>query len=159
MKKKNESHTLLGQHVKEVSMMDKQSLFEYYGTTEKGLSLQNVQERQKRYGENVVNHTMKHKKRKQAKEALFNPFTMVLLLLALVSFIMDFWLRPSSQRDFRTVAVVLVMVGISAVLKYAQESKSSQAAEKLKAFISTTTRVCRMPHGTKEIPLSEVVPR
>ena len=56
-----------------------------------------------------------------------------------------------------TVTIILTMVIISGVLRFVQEARSNNAAEKLLEMITTTTCVERLEDGKKEIPLEEVV--
>ena len=56
-----------------------------------------------------------------------------------------------------TVVIILTMVFISGTLRFVQESRSGNAAEKLLAMITTTCTVTRKGQEMAEIPLDEVV--
>lgn len=53
--------------------------------------------------------------------------------------------------------IITMMVMISGILRFVQETRSGNAAAKLSAMIETTTCVERMETGQQEIPLDEVV--
>jgi len=59
--------------------------------------------------------------------------------------------------DIRATIMILLMVILGIVLRYVQESRADNAAEKLKAMVSTTATVIRAGQR-KEIPLKELVP-
>ena len=65
----------------------------------------------------------------------------------------------STPDDFNpvTVIVIVVMVLISGTLRFIQESRSGNAAEKLLAMITTTCTVTRDGQERVEIPLDELV--
>ena len=97
-------------------------------------------------------------------EAFINPFTAILFCLAIVSTITDmifpaFSLFGSTPEDFDylTVVIILTMVLISGSLRFIQESRSGNAAEKLLSMITTTCTVTRKNQPKIEIPLDEVV--
>lgn len=70
-----------------------------------------------------------------------------------------FSLFDSSPEDFDclTVVIIVTMVMISGTLRFVQESRSGNAAEKLLAMITTTCTVDRKDSPRTEIPLDEVV--
>lgn len=84
--------------------------------------------------------------------------------LALVSSFTDmifphFSLFGCVPKDFDclTVVIILTMVFLSGTLRFVQESRSGNAAEKLLAMITTTCTVTRKGQEMAEIPLDEVV--
>ena len=96
--------------------------------------------------------------------AFINPFTAILFCLALVSSFTDmifphFSLFGCVSKDFDclTVVIILTMVFLSGTLRFVQESRSGNAAEKLLAMITTTCTVTRKGQEMAEIPLDEVV--
>ncbi|MCD8214942.1 MAG: magnesium-translocating P-type ATPase [Clostridiales bacterium] len=116
---------------------------------------------------NGSNHVTKEKKKSLPQRlagAFINPFTAILFFLAVVSTITDmilpyFSLFGCVPEDFDclTVVIILTMVVISGTLRFVQESRSGNAAEKLLAMITTTCTVTRKGAPKSEIPLDEVV--
>jgi Mg2+-importing ATPase len=95
---------------------------------------------------------------KQLLSAFINPFIGVLIIIAIVSFIIDVWMVTPEERDYKTIIVVSIMVFISAILRFIQEFRSNQAAEKLKNLVTNTTTVIRKETGRTEINFEEIVP-
>ena len=133
-------------------------------TTLRGLEADTVSVNRSKYGTNKVTHEKKKSLAKRVAGAFINPFTAILFCLAFVSTITDmifpyFSLFGSVPEDFDflTVVIILTMVFISGTLRFVQESRSGNAAEKLLAMITTTCTVTRKGQEMAEIPLDEVV--
>jgi Mg2+-importing ATPase len=74
--------------------------------------------------------------------AFRTPFTYLLLTLATVSFL---------TKDYKAAVVISSMVAISGLLRFWQEFRSGQAAEKLRELVRTTATVCR-PDPRADVP-------
>ncbi|MDR1701971.1 MAG: magnesium-translocating P-type ATPase, partial [Sporomusaceae bacterium] len=131
------------------------------GSALKGLSEEQVEEKRDKYGLNKVIQESKKSHFKKLGEAFINPFTAILLVLAIVSFFTDIMvpLQEHAPDDVNpvTVIIILTMVLISGVLRLVQETRSGNAVSKLLDLITTTTCVEREATGREEIPLEEVV--
>lgn len=90
-------------------------------------------------------------------KAFINPFTSILIGLAVISFFMDYLLAEVGDKDLTTSIIILVMVFISGMLEYVQERRSSNAAEALSAMVKVTTLIKRNHQDAKELDVSEVV--
>ncbi|MGX5720434.1 magnesium-translocating P-type ATPase [Shinella zoogloeoides] len=79
--------------------------------------------------------------------AFGNPFIAVLAVLAAISTVTDIILplRAGEDADYVGVAIVVIMVFLSALLRFWQEYRSSRAAEALRAMVRTTATVLRRP--------------
>ena len=113
------------------------------------------------YGRNQVTHEKKKSLAARVAGSFINPFTAILFCLAVVSMFTDI-LIPLYQHQPEevaplTVIIILTMVFLSGTLRFVQESRSGNAAERLLAMITTTCTVTRREQGTGEIPLEEVV--
>lgn len=135
-----------------------------FHTTLLGLDTETVFRNQTKYGTNKVTHEKKKSLGKRLAGAFINPFTAILSVLALVSIITDmifpsFMLFGSTPEDFDalTVTIILTMVFISGTLRFVQESRSGNAAEKLLAMITTTCTVIRREQDISEIPMDDLV--
>lgn len=122
-----------------------------------GLTGQAVLDSREEYGENVVTKGEKDPLFKQLVRAFINPFTIVLVALAALSFITDIWLTAPGEKDPTTVIIILVLVLISGFLQFIQEARSGNAAARLQEMIKVTTAVERVDTGKKEIELDQVV--
>ena len=129
-----------------------------------GLDEEMVVRSREEYGNNKVTKEKKKSLLQRLAGAFINPFTAILFCLMVVSTITDmifpaFSLFGSTPEDFDflTVVIILTMVVISGTLRFVQESRSGNAAERLLAMISVTATVIRKGEGQIEIPLEDVV--
>nr|WP_316229980.1 magnesium-translocating P-type ATPase [Bradyrhizobium sp. SZCCHNR1051] len=127
--------------------------------TPTGLTEQQVERRQEQYGLNEVSHEKPPTWYHQLFEAFLTPFNGVLFAVSIVSLFSDVIFAAPDDRSFRTVIVLSAMVLLSTLLRFWQEFRSNQAAEELKAMVSSTTAVLRagMPRP-QEMPISALVP-
>lgn len=137
---------------------------EYLNINLSGLTEDEVDESRDKYGSNKVKKEKKKSIVERLAEAFINPFTVVLICLAVVSTVTDIifpilHMFGNTKKDFNpvTVIIILTMVFVSGVLRFIQESRSGDAAAKLLAMITTTCTVTRQNKSHIEIPLDEVV--
>lgn len=130
----------------------------------RGLDETSVASNRAQYGDNKITREKKKSIFKRLTEAFVNPFTSILFCLALVSGVTDMVFpmmglfgNTSEDFDCLTVVIILTMVIISGTLRFVQESRSGNAAEKLLAMITTTCTVDRKKQAMQEIPLDEAV--
>lgn len=130
-----------------------------------GLTQESAKSRIETYGKNEVAREKVPSVLIQLLMAFNNPFIFVLLALAIVSFVTDFWLplQNGEETDLTSIIIILTMVSLSGLLRFWQEFRSNKAAEALKSMIRTTATVLRRAHKDMtperiEIPLSEIVP-
>lgn len=133
-------------------------------TTLRGLDEENISVNRTKYGTNKVTREKQKSLAKRLAEAFINPFTAILFFLAVVSIMTDmvlpyFSLLGSTPEDFDplTVVIILTMVIISGTLRFVQESRSGNAAEKLLSMITTTCTVTRRGREKDEIPMDDLV--
>lgn len=146
------------------ALNDVNTVIEKLNTSLNGLSDKEVNESRNKNGTNKITREKKKSLFKKLVEAFVNPFTAILFCLAIVSSVTDmimpyFGLFGSTMEDFScvTVVIIMVMVIISGTLRFVQESRSGNAAEKLLSMITTTCTVDRNGEKNIEIPLEELV--
>ncbi|RVU55546.1 magnesium-translocating P-type ATPase [Anaerosphaera multitolerans] len=148
--------------LKDISKLSIEQLLEKYSTNEKGLKEEQILKNRREYGDNVVEHGEKKSLIKRLAEAFINPFTLILLFLAIVSVITDVVIpiKTNTLEDlnYATIIIILTMVIFSGVLQFIQETRSGNAAEKLLEMITTTCTVFRSEKNSPfEIPLEDLV--
>lgn len=124
--------------------------------SEQGLNKAQVQRRREKYGVNEIAAKHHDSKLQFLIQSFFTPFTLVLLLLATISFFTDYLFVPDNQKDLSTVIIMLVMIIISGVTSYIQDVRTSNAVNELLGMVSVTTNVKR-DGKNQEIPTDEVV--
>lgn len=126
------------------------SLEEVYKTlssSPQGLSEELVKKRFSEYGYNEIKKSKQEGILLQLVEKTKNPLILQMLFIAIISLVMG---------DKRAAIVVMVMIFISIILSYFQETKSSKAVERLQRMVQTKTFVIR-EGKEKEIPAKDVV--
>ncbi len=139
----------------ELSKLELNTLYKQLKSSKKGLNEKQIEKSLELYGENIVCYKKEKSFFKKILEAFISPFTLILIVLAIVSVFTDIVLAP--EQDYAAVIIILTMVIISGILKYIQETRSGEAAEKLLEMIETTAAIERINMGLKEIPLDEIV--
>ena len=135
----------------------KKNVFAALSTSQEGLADEQVEQLRELHGDNNVTHGKKESLFKRLCNAFINPFTAILFVLAIVSACTEIiWAAPG-EKDATTVIIITVMVLVSGILRFVQETRSGNAAAKLSAMIHTTAAVTRKHHGTQEIPMDEIV--
>ncbi len=113
-----------------------------------GLSTGEAETRLKQYGPNEIAREQRKSVFMRLWDNVKNPLVILLTVLALVSY---------ATGDMRATAVIMVMVMLGVVLRFYQEMRADNAAEKLKAMVSTTATVMRDGKEV-EVPLQNLVP-
>lgn len=127
-----------------------------YSSSFHGIDSDRTETLQNEYGRNVITYGKKNSTAKRLFSAFINPFTVVLLVLAVISVFTDIVFVAKEERNFATVIIITVMVLISGVLRFVQETRSGNVADKLIGMIHTTACVER--NGVqKEIPMEDIV--
>lgn len=153
----NEFNSVAINKLKKVSQTDRAEFTLLLKSNEGGLTTAQARERRNDSGLNEIAHEKAPGWYIQLFQAFVNPFIAVLLLLAIISLITDVLLNAQQDRDYKTVIVIGTMVILSATLRFVQEFRSNNAAEKLKSMVTTTATVLR-DDKKKEIDIKKLVP-
>ena len=136
----------------------------WVGSNLGGLTQEEVLASRTKNGRNVITHGKKKSLARRLADAFVNPFTAILFFLAAISAVTDMLfpalsLMGNTPEDFDplTVIIIATMVILSGTLRYIQEARSGNAAEKLLDMITTTATVSRKGAPREEIPIDEVV--
>lgn len=133
-----------------------ESTFATYKTSALGLVDDQVEENRDAYGENVITKGQEDSMIKKIYESIINPFTVILLVIALVSFITNVWLAKPGEQDPTTSIIIVTLVLISGGIRFIQELRSDKAASNLSRMIVNTATVLR-DRSEQEIPIDEIV--
>ena len=133
-----------------------ESTFATYKTSALGLVDDQVEENRDIYGENVITKGQEDSMIKKIYESIINPFTVILLVIALVSFITNVWLAKPGEQDPTTSIIIVTLVLISGGIRFIQELRSDKAASNLSRMIVNTATVLR-DGAEQEIPIDEIV--
>lgn len=132
----------------ELARADPDAVLKELGSQIAGLSQAEAASRIARFGTNEIAREKRKSVFMRLLDNIKNPLVLLLLALGLLSFL-------TGDRQATVVIVVVVVLGI--VLRFFQEAKADNAAEKLEAMVSNTATVMRDAAET-EIPLKQLVP-
>lgn len=125
-----------------------ESVIKALNTTVNGISEEEAEKRLEQYGLNEMEGEKKHSAFFRLLDNIKNPLVLLLLGLAIISYITG---------DSRAAIVMILMVVLGVILRFVQEIKADDSAEKLKSMVSTTATVIR--DGLEmEIELKYLVP-
>ncbi|MBS1527665.1 MAG: magnesium-translocating P-type ATPase [Bacteroidetes bacterium] len=166
LKKKNTPNSLLYKgldqaaeaQLKQFAASEKKQCLGLLNTHEHGLTKTEARNRSFTYGPNEVSHEKAPGWYIQLFQAFINPFIGVLVVLAIISMITDVIIQVPADRDYSTVLIISIMVMLSVLLRFVQEYRSNQAAEKLKSMVKTTATVIREGQDKQEIDIKQLVP-
>lgn len=113
-----------------------------------GLAAPEVDARIKRYGLNEIAREKRQSPLMRLWENVKNPLVILLISLGVLSYLTG---------DLRATVVILAMVVLGVVLRFYQEMRADNAAEKLQAMVNTTAAVVR-DNQEIEVPLKLLVP-
>ncbi len=140
-----------------ISNHKEDDVFEMLCASTNGLSEEDVETSREYYGDNAISQGKKESLFMRICDAFVNPFTAILFALALVSTFTDIILADPGEENYITVIIITLMVMISGVLRFVQETRSGNAAAKLSKMIHSTACIERLHIGSEEIPLDDIV--
>lgn len=150
---KNQHDTEL--KLRSYAFLTEKELFAKLSSAQGGLTSHEVEKRQDEFGKNVITIGNKNTISHRLVEAVINPFNVILLLVAVVTYFTD--VVASKKPDYLTVIIILSLVFLSSLVAFVQSQRSNAAAEKLSKMISNKSSVWR-DGKLLEIPMDEIVP-
>jgi Mg2+-importing ATPase len=143
------------EEIRSYAFMEEAELFRELSANKTGLNQEEAEDRLEEFGPNVITAGKKDTALHRLREAVINPFNVILLIIAAVTYFTD--VVSSSKPDYLTVGIILFLVILSSLVAFVQSQRSNAAAEQLSQIISNKTDVWRDGVLT-EIPMNEVVP-
>ena len=117
------------------------SIYSYLQTTKLGLTLGEVQERQSVYGRNKVVHEQKKNPFILFIKTFINPFIGVLTGLAIISLFLDVLMADPGEQEWTGVIIISSMVLFSAILRFWQEWRASEATDSLMKMVKNLSLI------------------
>ncbi|MGI5898742.1 MAG: magnesium-translocating P-type ATPase [Christensenellales bacterium] len=141
--------------LREYARMSQDTLLSRLAATKVGLTSREAEERQAEFGRNIITVGNKNTVWRRLRQAIINPFNIILILIAAITYITDVVI--SSKPDYLTVIIILALVLISGVVAFVQSERSNAAAEELTKMISNKADVFR-DGKLIEVSMDELVP-
>ena len=137
---KNNSN-IVEKTILENSRIKLDKLLKRYQTSLDGISVVDIDERIEKYGKNIIDIKEKNTIWHKVKEAIINPFNIVLIIVAIITFITD--VAIATQKDYATFILIISTIFISAIISFNEQRKSENASKKLKKMITNRMEVIR----------------
>jgi Mg2+-importing ATPase len=135
-------------HLLEMARKESDAVLKELESQSNGLSTVEAEARVKRFGLNEIAREKRQSPLMRLWDNVRNPLVILLAGLGVLSYLTG---------DLRATIVIFVMVLLGIVLRFYQEMRADNAAEKLKAMVNTTATVVRDSKDT-EVPLKMLVP-
>src|SRR5450756_2514811 len=132
----------------EKARADTDTVLKELGSQLDGLSEAEADSRLKQFGTNEIAREKRQSALMRLLSNIKNPLVLLLLALGTISFLTG---------DLRATVVIFVMVVLGVVLRFVQEMRADNAAEKLQAMVSNTATVVRSGKEG-EVSLKMLVP-
>ena len=133
--------------ISEYACAEPQALRRDFQITSEGYAPWQVED-SRRWGANVVAGRRADTVLYRLRRAFVTPFSMILLVLAVISFVTDVLLASNFSRNLTTVFIVLGMLLISGAVRFVQELRAKRVADHLTGMIATRVRVLRAGRWT-----------
>ncbi|HBL8867444.1 TPA: magnesium-translocating P-type ATPase [Enterobacter hormaechei] len=146
--------TSLTERCLNVAAMDENEVWRAFGGHPEGLNAQEVSKIRAEHGDNQIPAQKPSPWWVHLWLCYRNPFNLLLTVLGIISY---------ATEDLFAAGVIALMVGISTLLNFIQEARSTKAADALKAMVSNTATVSRVindlgENAWIELPIDQLVP-
>ena len=108
-----------------------------------GLSEKKAEKQRIRYGSNRIREVQKDTIWTHLRRAFITPFSVVLMALAVISFISDVAFVPETGRNYTTVLIISSMLFLSGCVRLTQEMKSKKRTDQLVGLVDYPVHVRR----------------
>ena len=129
--------------VLDYAYMDIDTLYRDFHISEQGYNEEQAEESRVQYGKNVLSGRASDTVLYRLRRAFINPFTVILFVLAIISFFTDVVLVSNFSRNITTSAIILCMLLISGIVRFIQELRAKRVADHLTKMVSSTVLVRR----------------
>lgn len=137
------NHHTIHRRVSEYACKSAGALYRDFHITEQGYRDEQVEESRVRYGRNILSGRAADTVLFRLRRAFINPFAIILLVLASISFVTDVLLASNFSRNMTTVIIILCMLLVSGVVRFIQEMRAKRVADHLTRMIASYVLVRR----------------
>lgn len=129
--------------VLDCAYIDIDTLCQNFHIPQQGYHEKQVEESRAQYGKNVLSGRAADTVLYRLRRAFINPFTVILFVLAVISFFTDVVLASNFSRNITTAAIILCMLLFSGMVRFIQEMRAKRIAEHLTQMVSSSVLVLR----------------
>ncbi len=138
--KKNDS---IHERVLRYSLTDTETMLHALKTGHDGLTDEQADERRKRYGANALARKRADTVLYRMRRAFVNPFTVILFVLASISFATDMLAPSVFSGNKATTPIILTMLLASGVIRFIQEMRAKTVSDYLGKLVHSSVTVQR----------------
>ena len=135
--------TIAHRRVLDYAFQDVDTLYEDYQIPRQGYTQEQAAQSRERWGKNVLSGRGTDTVLYRLRRAFVNPFTVILFVLGIISFLTDVVLASNYSRNITTSAIILGMLLISGVVRFIQELRAKRISDHLTKMVSSTVQVLR----------------
>ena len=122
---------------------DIDTLYQEFHIPEQGYNEKQAEESRLQYGRNVLSGKASDTILYRLRRAFISPFTIILFVLAAVSFLTDVVLASNFSRNITSTVMILCMLLFSGIVRFTQELRAKRIADHLTQMVSSTVLVLR----------------
>ena len=135
---------------------DTDTLYRTFAIPLQGYTEKQAEESRLRYGRNVLSGKASDTILYRLRRAFVNPFTVILFVLAALSFLTDVVLASNFSRNITTSLMILCMLLFSGLVRFTQELRAKRIADHLTGMVSSTVLVLR-DNTWQRLPAEDLV--
>lgn len=119
------------------------TLYQKFHIPQQGYNEKQAEESRIKYGKNILSGRASDTALYRLRRAFINPFTIILFVLAAVSFLTDVVLASNFSQNITTPVIILCMLLLSGIVRFIQEMRAKLIADHLTQMVSSTVLVLR----------------
>lgn len=119
------------------------TLYQNFHIPQQGYNEKQAEESRIKYGKNILSSRASDTALYRLRRAFINPFTIILFVLAAVSFLTDVVLASNFSRNITTAVIILCMLLFSGIVRFIQEMRAKRIADHLTQMVSSSVLVLR----------------
>ncbi len=140
-KKTNKKTIGNNSNVSKYAKMNSKDVIDIFETENNGLTKKEADNRLEEFGPNQITKTYKDTVWSRLFESIINPFNIILIVIAIITFITDIVLP--TEKDYFTFIIIILLVFVSSMISFIQSQSSSRAVAELTNQIKNTSHVYR----------------
>lgn len=148
--------SLIHERIERYSCKEVSEIIKDFQVSESGYKEEEILKSREEYGSNILTKKKTDTVWYRMRRAFINPFTIILCLLASISFITDVLLKSNFSQNITTSLIIICMLLISGSVRFIQEMRSKKVSDRLTQLVSTTAMV-RRDNSWKNINSDELV--